>query len=404
MKYAYIALIITFPCAAMEKEKTICPEITAVKNPHQAFFITNNQAVINGEGGCSIVHLQNNKEIKKISDSDDAYLAMHPDKSVFALAHSDRLYIYDAHTGILRCDSFQLKLPNVTSAVFNHSQDIFLSSKNYNGYYITRFIHAKNYYNPPVNETIIDSLIPCNHMDHDSFLTNIICHPTHQELICLICSATGHISIKNIDSLFVDDNLHRSQLNRLNGKHLNGAYSPDGSILACYNPATFFIIDINTGEKEMLLKIANKGMIRAITFHPEGSIITALSNKEEVTNIDYWDIKNKKIIMSTPLPEVHNTHNAQFSLINPFSWFTTKENNQINPSLSFSPDQKNLMVIMKNKCFLIPVSFEIRYRTDIKERILLYWLLKNCNIDDNPVLPKELIQTITHIFLETLQR
>ena len=52
----------------MEKEKPNLQEITAIKNPRQAFFLTNNHAVINGESGCSIVDVSPNKKVKKISE------------------------------------------------------------------------------------------------------------------------------------------------------------------------------------------------------------------------------------------------------------------------------------------------------------------------------------------------
>jgi hypothetical protein len=62
------------------------------------------------------------------------------------------------------------------------------------------------------------------------------------------------------------------------------------------------------------------------------------------------------------------------------------------------------MVITQNKCFLIPVPVGIVCRTDIKERILLYWLLKNSRIDGDIILPSDIATIIMDLFLEILKR
>jgi hypothetical protein len=391
----------------MEHQQPVLKEITAVKNPRQAFFITDHQIVINGESGCSIVDLTTNTEIKKISDTNNAYLAIHPNKSVFALTHHNDINIYDAKTGTHRCDyysPFQPKLQTITSAVFNNSEDIFVSHKQDDKYCITHFIHQKNCYEPPINETIIDCLKYCKKVDSSEgpSLHNIICHPTKKNFVCLINNNTGYISI-TYDPHEDEHYEYGYHFRAANGKDLNSEYSPDGSLLACCNPQVFFIIDIKARTKDlMFINTKNKVVIQAITFHPEGSIIAALSDKEGVKHIDYWDIKNKKIIMSTTLPEMHNTQSLFTSIFS--SWFTTKEDNPTNASLSFSPDKKNLMVIMENRCFLMPVALGIVCRTDIQETAFLYWLFNNYQIDHNTILIDEIRQLITRIFLETLKR
>lgn len=93
----------------MEKEQPLIKEITAIKNPRQAFFLTNNQAVINGESGCSIVDLSTHKEVKKISADTWQHLNVRPNKTTLALYNTNELKIFDTKTGNEAYDYDQLK-------------------------------------------------------------------------------------------------------------------------------------------------------------------------------------------------------------------------------------------------------------------------------------------------------
>jgi hypothetical protein len=396
-----ITLIIATPCLGMEKEKQNLQEITAIKNPRQAFFLTDNRAVINGENGCSIIDLNTGQEITKISNLSDEYLAIHPNKSLLALAFQNFIDIYDAKTGIHKYSFFGSRPPegsfyiipaNTTSVVFNHAGNIVSSyyESIRDWYYIDECI-------PPIHENHLANTY--HHIHGSQHFTRIICHPTDRKTMCLIDSFTGDIIFRNTNQKY--ERPSRTEDFLTQEHNLKGEFSPDGSLLACYNPEVFFVIDIKTYQRKYLASRKDKITTQAITFHPEGSIIATLSDKEDVQNIDYWDTTNKKIILSTALPKTDNT---EWSLTNMLSWFTTKKDTPLHYSLSFSPDQKHLMIITGNRCFSMSVPVGITCRTDIKEQIFLYWLLNNSLINDNIIVPSDIAATITQTFLETFKQ
>jgi hypothetical protein len=168
---------------------------------------------------------------------------------------------------------------------------------------------------------------------------------------------SGHIYIKNLDNGSETTGYQYPFYDR-HGGWLKGIYSPDGSMLACYNYTKIFIMHIDRAVKQMLFEkdiwAKNQPNVQAIAFHPDGTIIAALLDKMGVTYIDYWNIKDKRRITSTPVP----TQSAKIIYNLP----------KVSYSISFSPDGNTLIITMNNKCFSVEVPSEVIHYNDVEEQ------------------------------------
>ena len=128
-------LLITASLAyTMETIKPHTPkfiELTAVEQPHQALYLTNNTALVLHKNGCSIINTTKNMEIKKICDHPNTLFSsgieLHPNKTKMAFFYHTRqsedpkIAIYDLATG--KREWSKKRGPSVTCASFNPLDD-----------------------------------------------------------------------------------------------------------------------------------------------------------------------------------------------------------------------------------------------------------------------------------------
>lgn len=371
------SLIISAPCIAMEKQQpvpTFPTEITAIKTPRQAFFLSNNEAVINGESGCSIIDLKTNQEIKKISVDAWQHLVLNHNKTKVALYNTDAMKIFDTQTGNEEYTINYCK--KITSAVFNKYNDILVTCANPK----PNFGYAIIYINYKENKTILQK-----HFDPHSFFHN----PTKNFLY----SATSSNETKIYSH--TNDLTKYECIKKINNSSCLFECSTNESLLAVANVNTLYLLDVNHNDDNCeCFEEWNANFFHAMQFHPNSLYVAILTEDETNKNIQLrYHSNNAKRIANTPIT------------IDQSKIIPIPEACENPPSLSFAPNGKHALVTMHNQCFSVPVPFEIVYQDGAKERTaFLYWLLKNYQINGNPVLPNEISHLITHIFLEACKR
>jgi hypothetical protein len=376
----------------MEKEQPNLQEITAIKNPRQAFFLTNNRAVVNGESGCSIVDLNT----KIISKDAWQHLTMHPNKTTFALYNTEKIEIFDTEANNEPYNSIDLSETRgeIQSIIFDQNNTIFVTTQ-HNAFpncvtskinYKDSFTISAEFYKNSVGSGI-------NHI--------LLYHPTKQ---CL------YQATRNCPSL-----ISTSKSNGLaTSKHITilQTYpccfecSPDGSSMAIVDLKSLYILDCNhptLGDQYSRSEISfsQQNTILNIAFHPNSSYIAivlenSLKKDDKKIFIKYLETKRNNIISTTRKENIITAikdNSFDFSIPDAPS------------SLSFDRDGKHILVTIYNKCFSVPVSFEVIYQDDAKEKsAFMHWLLKNYQIDDNTILPDDVRTIITYFFLEMLKR
>jgi hypothetical protein len=390
--YLLITLSIATPCVAMEKEKPNLQEITAIKNPRQAFFLTDNRAVINGESGCSIVDLRTNSEVKRISEDDRQTLVLNHNKTALALYNTEKIEIFYIEEKNELCHPIDLSGTGakIISALLDHKNTIFVTTQH------DRFpqfvISSINYKDP------FTSSGEFYKNSSGSGLPNILLyHPTKQ---CLYRATLNHPSI-----------IYTSDSNSLNTpKHITtlSAHphlfecSPDGSLLAVSNLKYLYFLDCNhptLGDKHNRSPIlfSEQNKIINIAFHPNSAYIAII-----LENSCREDNSDKQIFIKYLETTTIKKENI-ITIIEDDSIDFTAENAP--SSLSFDINGKYALITLYNRCFRVPIPFKVIYQDDAKERTtFVHWLFKNYQVDDNPVLPDDIRTAITRMLLETLKR
>jgi hypothetical protein len=340
-------LIIASSCNSMENihQEKILREITIIEKPYAAQYLQKDRAIIFGESGCSIINPLTNEKIKKISDlpyHNYSSFALSPNKKKVALSHNANITMYDIDTGNKKMYSFPHSL---RSATFSPQEPFILLCS---GYKEQTKIIKLNYITNQSEIYDIPFLCP-----------NIAFHPT-QNFIC-----TGNT--KNEIFIYSLDNLKKpiKQGNFKNSIPYYYQYNQDGSFIIAVGVGDIYIIDTDLNSVFSSLRHEKKDFWNA-TMNANNTIVAVLSehNRNFDHFIEYYDIKSKKFIYSTKIGDN-----------NPGSSY----------NLSFSPDEKELMIILRGKCFVIPTSYH--------HVIFMHWMLKNYQLH-HPEIPNDVVNYI----------
>jgi hypothetical protein len=386
MKYHLYFFIIAsglgmgFSSYSMENSKTYTPiikEITCIQHPHQNIYLSDNTSLVlhegskDSEGGCSIINVMENKEIKKICPHPNigfaSGIALHPNRTKMAFFYHTqdseypKIAIYNLETG-KREWSKKYNLGTIVEATFSHLDDLIALS----GGGSTK-IHIYNY--KTLNEPTIFDIK--NRYEETGTDTYLAFHPTNRQEL--------YVGRKNLYQINFTTNQCK-EISRACG--LKYAFNSENQLVAKYNDKSIYIFnpakEFNKIKINFLMNSPNN-YIKEIAFHPNNAVL-AISDSHNC--ISFWDIATKEIICQTSPLDKRQYLNSSY--------------------LSFSLNGKNLLWTDYNasygKCITIPVPFEVIYKDITKEQgIFLYFFLKNY-IHKREPLPKDILYLIMHLY------
>jgi WD40 repeat protein len=365
-------------------QEKILREITVIEKPIKAQYLeTKDRAIIFGKKGCTIINPITNQEIKKINNN--SYypnlfsFSLRADKKKIALSHKKTVKIYDINTGK---EEWSIVAKNAVEATFSPLEKaIFLIYTEYG---------KKNDNLPCIMPGIYgvsDNFILESETDHNrstiikhNYITNeqtkiydgaflyqdIALHPTKP----IMCAGNP----KKEFFLYSLDNLKSTtpQYKLKNSLAAKYYYSHDGSFIVAKGGDDIYIIDNNLTDLSSSFTCKNfrDKSFKSIALNADSTVLALLSeHKGGMYVIGYYDIATKKCMYS-----------AQIEKVGPFCDPT---------DLSFSPDETELMIVLNDKCIIVPVPFEVSK----KQAIFRYWILKNYQ-HNNPEIPDDVIQYI----------
>jgi len=359
MKHIVTSVITTFlaitSCTAMKIQKnnaTKIKEITCIPYAQHAQYLRRDRIILKSPKGCHIIDPITDKEIIRICDICPAHIAVHPDKTKVALSRDLTITVYsynhdtDKVEKIWSMDQFPLQ-NSLYSSIFSPFDETI----------ITR--HAKNFgflkHNYTTNKTM-----SWNNPTNAVHPPKIAFHPI-QPKICLAHSS-GDISIHEYNEL----NLLNAF--KIKNYHYFCAYNSNGSIIACGNKTSLYIVYPHIKKRYRIPKQDEKDWWDCIAFHPNGSVLTTLSSPNSI--LQHWDIETRQVIEEISPLDKHPLNNQ---------------------NICFLSDGTELM-ITSNKCIIMPISFNVIYppSTQKKLRYLLFFL-KNYTPDSESALPTDVI-------------
>jgi len=390
-----------------KKEKpNILAEITCIQQPRYAQYITNNRVVIAGEDGCSIVDPTTNKEIKKISDVNIHHLAIHPNKTLFALSHenTNSFDIYNAETNSLICSK------TVDDPIRINSYDR-IEYAHFCPHDTTLFLMLVNCINgtaPQTHSPIAYKITKYNYTTHQHnthrFQSNIwihlfAFHPT-QNKMCMIHPAYD-ISIYEPDIIISPEAKLYSQKSYGHYHKQFCQYNPDGSYIALGDcQSKIYIINSQKIDQYYEFKKGTEKYQREdfkrILFYSNSilAISSALYINTEkdpskgkmqnsLTRLFYFDIHKKRLIHTDELLDVSKQYD-----------------------FSFSPDKAKVIITLTNKYIELPVPFNVMYKNITKKEFpYLLFLLKNYTSQcDDIEIPQDINVLLAQTLLDLYRR
>jgi len=359
------------------RQEKILQEITVIKEPYFAQYLKKDRAVIVHKHGCSIVNPITNEEVIKIDN--DHYRSrtqlpvLHPDKKKMALCYSKIIKIYDTNTGNQEWSATENNA--IYSATFSPLEN-------------TVFLVCNEYRNVRCSSdggAIKDDLATINSrgiiIKHDyitnerseiykgSFFYPVALHPT-QNIMCA-GNDKNEIFLYHLDNLKEPWKTGKLE-NTLAEKY---QWNCDGSFIMASGGNDIYIVDSNLTDFYSCFK----GDFRKRILNQDSTILATLSiiklKKEHAKFyiIKYWDIATQKCIYTAKVVKKEKE-----------SWAVSSDRD-----LSFSPDGTELMIVLEDKCMIVPVPFEV-YK---KKAIFITWILKNYQYN-NPEIPHDVIQYI----------
>jgi hypothetical protein len=296
-------------------------EITAVTKPRIAQYLAKNQIVIAGEDGCSIVDCVKNEKVKqlnKINYADDYSrpkgLRVFPNEKKIFSFWGDTAVLYNAKSG--QGEFFVAKKIIRGYACRPADNSIFLcygDSQQLESYDNTI---TKYNYTTKISEDIVTS-----HRNVEIMAL----HPNGQEIVVgdsfgsFYVYQTNNLSLESKKIQLPEECFHYVQ------------YSPDGSYVI-YNDAIQTVVVNMKKDKQFFVRRDDYGNV-GIAFLPNSLILSVLL--KDRGKIDYWDIKEEKLI---------GMSDVDFLVL---------------PSLSFSLDAKNGVVVTGDKCVIFPVPMKV---------------------------------------------
>lgn len=363
-------LIAVAPCTAMELDLKKCnlfekpkilSEITIIKEPWQAEYLAEDRVIINGKDGCCIINPKTNKAIKKI-DVQAQHFALHPTTKKIAFS-GENPAIYST-TGDREVFIQANNLP-ITKSVFDPlNNHILLEQAGYSGSYDCETGHKAE--------------MGAGRISFIAF------HPT-QKLIYM-CHPIGGWFSKPCIETYSSTTLEQTDRIGL-GDHCNPTYilcSPNGAWIAVQyvNKAVYIIkhhdqtpithcIELPTIKNTLFIMNPVTDTLTAIQhnynnprvdilFHPNSAVLATVMplciDRERHEIVFYWDVITQQLITTMPP-------------------FPTRYHH-IHKNIAFSPNGKELMVVLPDKCITLPVPFEVLYNTTEKLPHLYLFLLK----------------------------
>lgn len=363
-----------------KKEKTpnILTEITYVRNPRQALYLTESEILINGEE-CGIVNLSQKKCTKTFNSYGEypIWIAVHPNKTKFALASlGNKITIYNAQT----YKTERTINPRGESLLFSPLDDIIAINDNYTVTVISLYT-SKTEINTITTETFNTIKF------QDNNRTSIISfHPTQP----LMCIARASVYIYNPKELSIKRTITSEPT-----YPSFCTYSPDGSYIARGNSSKI-IIDNEDNDSHKTIHVqrekdANEynSYFTHMAIHPNNKtlITTTCHRSTKPHTLTYWDVNTAQPIATMDLP------------------FIIYNQNCLSSTPSFSPSGKKLLIVVKDyknkaKCFELEVPFEVIARATFP---YLWFLLKNIKTCDDET-PQDIKLLIANILLKTYKR
>jgi WD40 repeat protein len=375
-----------------EKKAKILTEITCIKEPYAALYLTENRILINGRNQCSIVDSTTNKEIKRIFDGNiwSSNIAVHPHKTKFALSayhysannekQTDRaqqkITIYNAQTyeiesiigwNYATTSSMRFSPLNDTIAVCQSSVDVIL-------------------HNYTTNTTTTINVPEARHehlQGYDDHSPIFSFHPTEP----LMCLAWKTVYIHDLTTST------RKTVSKAPRYHNFCEYNPDGSFIAMGTSAEVNCIKPDhiphftaIPQKYTYFEGARPDEFLGMTMHPNGNIIMILSRTSKgFYTANYYDMRTSECITKIPVSLKIPCYKTY---------------------LSFSPSGKKLLMVAFDQCAELKVPFKVLYKNITKKQLsYLLFLLKNIDLKPDTVeIPHDVIQYMAKTVHEIYKR
>ncbi|HSC25283.1 MAG TPA: WD40 repeat domain-containing protein [Candidatus Babeliales bacterium] len=342
-------------------------EITLVKDPWCAKYITNNSIVISGANGCALVNTKT-KEANNIGDvynyARNVILVplLQNNAERIIVSYNKIATIYNTQTG-LEEGSIGGKKTIRSLAYDSNSNTIFLSYGEKEGGVITKY----NFSTKDKTETSIDC----------QCCQSISMHPKKQ-ILCIADRCANIFlyksdTLKEIKKIIVEDG---------NSIFDFCQYSSDGSRIVAGNSKKLFIINPDIVPLvDSCLQAKKHEYYQRIAFHPNNSTLAILSSigsykpslgyvyVEQI--VRYWDIKTQKFI------------DEESALDSEYGY-----------DLSFSPNGLEIIIVLEGKCIRMPVSFAIK-----EKYIYISFLLHQIAKQENLI--KDIVHYCSNILLKT---
>ena len=389
------SLIATFASTAMENEldlkeynffekPKIISEITVIKEPWQAEYLAEDRILVNGGDGCCIINPITNEKIKRI-DILAPHFAIHPTTKKIAFAGKN-------------------------SAIYSNSGDLETRIQSYPTEAIKKLAFNPLYGRILLEHGVFTSNITeynyetCTEITTTGKISHIAFHPI-QEIIYTCSQNQKNINVYNSAafSFFSQNLIDTIPLSHCSNPN-NILCSPHGTLIAVEDKnKAVYIIESNDGihtvDRIKLPTIKNKQLCimnpitdtptiikldrnpwRCMQFHPNSAVLaTVMSlyiNSEPHQIVFYWNALTQQLITTTPPFPSHNNYNITFSL-----------------------NGTKIIVVLADKCIILPVPFEVIYNATEKLPYLYWFLLKEC-LDQHNV-PKDIQKIIALYLLET---
>jgi WD40 repeat protein len=386
------SLITASTCTAMEQkldfkqlnlfEKSkILSEITIIQEPWQAEYLAEDRMLVNSKDGCCIINPQTNKKIKKI-DIQASNFAIHPLKKKIAFSGINAA-IYNNSGDLENLIKPEQPLP-ITSLMFSLlDNSILLESNKQNGYALyqskaynyetgekmnmgtqkisrvafhptEKFFYvcypSGGWHSQPMIEKY--SLITLEQTGGIKLPTN--CNPTH-----ILCSSNGSL-------LAVKDS--NKTVHIIKYSHKNTHYQINYFELPTIKTQQFIMNPI-TDTLTAIQQDVHTDTWTDMQFHPNSAVLATVMplhiDREPHQIVCYWDVQTQQLITTTPPLPTSRRHYTN--------------------NIAFSPDGKKLVMILPDKCIILPVPFEVLYDTTNQLRHLYWFLLKeNCDQHNTP--------------------
>lgn len=372
-----VHFLITTLCAAME--------LPSIINPRQALFLTDDRVIISHQEGCSIITLSD-KKTTKLSDEKFPHIALHQNKKKVAISSPNLVKIYALETEeLIKTIKEPLINTLIAATILSPLDDTFYISYKHIPT-ITKHTYSQ------------DKFIIIGSEKYQRNAPTIAFHPT-QRIICC-ADNPGDLSTYN------EETLEKKRLKATIDLYPFCEYSPNGLCIAAGDRHFIYILNpckktkisnySTAHEKFALIKENKEDRFLAMTFRPHSTVLATLVKQKtkQCLIIAYWNIATRKPIITTHIASCNYKYNEYIPAYKHTPAY-----------LSFSPHTNNLLITLKNNCYLIPVPLEAIYQANMEKKCTFaYWCLQNCHIDQHTALLQDILILLIYALRETYKR